>query len=57
VTRGHLADELRSNLQREARLARPSRSGEREQARAIREHRVEVRELLLSAEERVRGER
>ena len=51
------ADELRRDLEREACLARAARAGEGDEARPVREHRDELLELLLAADERNRDDR
>ena len=51
------ADELRSDLEREACLARAARACDGEEARPVREHRDELLELLLAADERDRDDR
>jgi hypothetical protein len=51
------ADELRSDLEREACLARAARACDGEEARPIREHRDELLELPLAADEGDRDHR
>ena len=51
------ADELRSDLERESRLARAARARDGEEARPVREHRDELLELPLAADERNRDDR
>ncbi len=52
-----LPDELRRDLEREACLARAARACDGEKARPVREHRDELLELLLAADERDRDDR
>ncbi len=52
-----LPDELRRDLEREACLARAARAREGDEARPVREHRDELLELLLAADERDRDDR
>ena len=51
------ANELRRDLEREACLARAARACKGEEARPVREHRDELLELLLAADERDRDDR
>ena len=50
------ADELGRDLQRKPRLARAACAGERDQPRAVGEHRDELLDLALPADERARGD-
>jgi hypothetical protein len=51
------SDELRSDLEREACLARAARACDGEEARPVREHRDELLELPFAADERNRDDR
>jgi hypothetical protein len=51
------ADELRRDLECEPRLAGAARTGERDEPLAVREHRDELLDLALPADERARRER